>query len=36
MDIGHNGIQAKWYWSKWYSQNGTDKMVFIVLNIVHV
>jgi len=22
-----NGIQTKWYWTKCYGQNGTDKMV---------
>src|SRR6218665_176833 len=21
------GDQTKWYWTKWYGQNGTDKMV---------
>src|SRR6218665_2226735 len=24
-----NGIQPKWYWTKWYGQCGTDKMVQI-------
>ena len=22
-----NGIRTKWYWTKWYGQNGIDKMV---------
>jgi len=25
--IGQNDIQTKWYWTKWYEQHGTDKMV---------
>ena len=24
---GQNGIRTKWYWTKWYGQNGMDKMV---------
>jgi len=24
-----NGIQTKWYWTKWYGHNGTDKVVAI-------
>src|SRR6218665_313267 len=24
---GQNGIRTKWYWTKRYGQNGTDKMV---------
>ena len=23
----NNGDQTKWYWTKWYGQNGMDKMV---------
>ena len=23
------GIRKKWYWTKWYGENGTDKMVQI-------
>ena len=26
---GQNGIQTKWYWTKWYGQNDTDRMVRI-------
>ena len=24
---GPKGDRTKWYWTKWYGQNGTDKMV---------
>ena len=24
---GQTGIRTKWYWTKWYGQNGMDKMV---------
>src|SRR6218665_2770692 len=27
MVYGQNGIRTKWYWTKWYGQNGMDKMV---------
>jgi len=26
------GDQTKWYWTKWYGQNGTDKMVAIFID----
>jgi len=25
--IGQNGIRTKWYWTKCYEQNGTDKII---------
>ena len=28
---GHIGIRTKWYWTKWYGQNGTDKTLPIKL-----
>src|SRR6218665_1908998 len=26
------GDRTKWYWTKWYGQNGTDKMVSISID----
>ena len=31
--VGTNGILKKWYWTKWYEQNGTDKILRIKLPI---
>src|SRR6218665_2801398 len=30
--IGPKGDRTKWYWTKWYGQNGTDKMVAIFID----
>src|SRR6218665_2725892 len=27
MVYGQSGIRTKWYWTKWYGQNGTDKII---------